>query len=144
MAKTDQKTLDLIKEVNKQKAEIAQLEKPNWITNCSFDYKNGKSPINLHVESDVATLVLIAGFLINRDKYYREANVLLGVDAPPFKYDGFSVKEWTSDIKTRINKIQITTKRQRLETLESRLNAIISPELRTQLELEAIMGELNV
>ena len=38
---SDQKTLDLIKEVKNRKAEIARLTKPNWKTNCSFSYVEG-------------------------------------------------------------------------------------------------------
>ena len=35
MAKTDKKTLDLIKEVQARKIEIAKAARPQWKTNCS-------------------------------------------------------------------------------------------------------------
>lgn len=143
--KTDQKTLDLIKEVKRQKEEISQAERPNWITNCSFSHTEGKQndQINLHVEANVKTLIMIVAFLKDRERSYNEAAAELGVEAPAFSWSGFSVADWISDIKSRINKIQIASKRKKLETLEARLNAIISPELRTEMELEAIMGELT-
>ena len=59
------------------------------------------------------------------------------------EWNGFSVNDWIDDIKTRINKVQIASKKVKLEHLESRLNAIISPELRAEMELEAISAELK-
>jgi hypothetical protein len=144
--KTDQKTLDLITEVNRQKAEITKIEKPNWRTNCSFSYIEGRKgdAVNLHVESDVRSLICIAAFLQEKEASYQAAALTLGVESPPhFSWDGFNVADWLEDIKMRINKIQIASKKKKLETLEARLNAIISPELRASLELEAIASELN-
>ena len=51
--------------------------------------------------------------------------------------------EELGSIKSRINKIQIGVKKKKLETLEARLNAIVSPELRRKLELDAIAAELT-
>lgn len=144
--KTDQKTLDLIKEVNKRKAEISQLEKPNWQTNCSFSYIEGNQncSVNIHVQTNVKDLISMAAFLRDKERSYNEAAVALGIEDPPaFAWSGFAVADWLEDIKTRINKIQIATKKRKLEALEARLNAIISPELRAQMELDAIASELT-
>lgn len=146
--KTDQKTLDLIKEVKKQKAEIAKLERPNWKTNCNFSYSeaNLNGAVNLHVQNNVKELICIAAFLCDKERSYNEAVNQLGLgveNAPQFTWMSFTVADWIEDIKTRIAKIQIATKKKKLELLESRLNAIISPELRAEMELEAIAGELS-
>lgn len=141
---TDQLTLNLIQEVKKQKEEIAKAEKPNWITNCSFSYtEKPNDATNIHVEANIRNLVCIAAFLKERERAYKEAAETLGVDAPAFTWGGFSVNDWLEDLKMRINKIQIASKRKKLEALEARLNAIISPELRAKMELEAIANELG-
>ncbi len=85
----------------------------------------------------------IAGFLYTKEKEYEEAKVRIGVAAPEFKWNNYWIVDWIHDIRSRIEKIQINTKKSKLDELESRLNAIVSPELRTQLELEAIAGELT-
>ncbi|MCK9458233.1 MAG: hypothetical protein M0R80_01100 [Proteobacteria bacterium] len=143
--KTDQKTLDLIKEVKRRKEEISKIEKPNWITNCSFGYIEGNvaGRTNIHVEASVKNLIGMAAFLMDKERTYATAAAAMEVDAPLFTWDGFSVSDWVADIKARINKVQIASKKKSLETLEGRLNAIISPELRAELELEAIAGELG-
>lgn len=141
--KIDDKTLQLMEQVKKQKEEISKAEKPNFSTNCAFSY-TGKAndTINLHAERYVENLIDMAGFLHDKEKRYKDAEILLDVKGPPFKWLGYSVEEWLGDIKLRINKIQITSKKKKLEALESRLNAIISPELKRAMELEAIAKEL--
>lgn len=144
--KTDQKTLDLIKEVKNRKAEIAKLSKPNWRTNSSFTFLEGNlnASVNLHVEGSVKNLIGYAAFLLDKERSYELAAKTLGVDdVPSFTWSGFSVADWVEDIKTRIDQIQIASKKKKLETLESRLSAIISPELKAELELQAIADELS-
>ena len=146
MAKTkaDDKTLSLIQQVKQQKSEISKALKPNWITNCNFSYnENSANVINIHVESNIRNLVCIVAFLFEKERSYKEAATKLGVEAPPFQWNGFSVVDWSEDVKMRINKIQISSKQKKLEALEARLNSIISPELRQQMELEAIENELK-
>lgn len=142
---TDAKTLDLIEEVKRQKKEIARAERPNWLTKCTFPWVEGSSQtVNFHQESNVANLVKIAAFLLERERSYMDASQRMGVEVPDFTWDNYSVKDWLEDIRMRINKIQISAKRKKLETLEARLNSLISPELKAQLELEAITSELNL
>lgn len=145
-AKTDKKTLDLIKEVTRQKAEIASIERPTWQTNCSFPTAEGKmnDAINIHVERSVKTIISLAALLMEKEVSYDKAAAALGIENPPaFIWNGFSTKDWLADFKLRINQLQIATKKAKLEALENRLNAIISPELRAQMELEAIQKELG-
>lgn len=146
MAKsTDEQILALIAEVSKRKAEIAKLEKPNWKTNCSFCYTEGslQGATNLHVEYDITKLVKIAGFLLSQERTFLDAQKALGTLGYKFSWGGFTVEEWVEDIRTRIEKLSITAKRKKLEELESRLNVIITPELKAKLELEAIAAELS-
>lgn len=143
MANQDDITLKLINEVNRRKAEIAKAERPTWKTNCSFAYVEGNpATTNLHVASNIRDLVCIASFLRDKEKSYANAAKELGVDAPKFSWCGSSVEDWLEDIKTRISKLEIASRRKKLEELESRLNSIISPDLRRQMELEAIQKEL--
>lgn len=141
---TDDRILAFIKEVNRQKEEIAKAERPQWKTNQNFSWVEGKPDvIVLHVEKNIKTLVEIAAFLAQKEEAYMHVAADLGVEAPPFTWNGFSVADWLEDIKMRINKVQINSKRAKLEALEERLGKIVSPELRAQMELEAIAAELG-
>lgn len=138
--KQDQQVLQLIEQVKTQRAEIEKAEKPNWLTNCSYP---GTKNTNLRVENDVFALVRIAGELVLSEECSKKAALEIGVSDYVHKISGYVVKDWLSDIKTRVSQIQILEKKEKLRVLEERLNKIISPELRTQLELEAISKELT-
>lgn len=145
MAATDKKTLELIAQVKAKTMLIAKAEKPAYKTNCSFSYIEGNrgSVTNIHVESDLKKLICIVAFLQERQSSYQNAAKLLGVEkAPEFTWDGYTADEWIADLKTRIAKIQISSEKRKLEVLEERLNKIISPAKRAELELEAIENEL--
>lgn len=135
---TDKKVQEFFKIVQQKKAEIAKAEKPNWKTNCSFSYvKDSSSRINLQVVASVEELILILAFLIDKNQSFDKAQAILGTDLK-FNWMGFTLEEWKSDIQTRVNKVQISKKKQELEALESRLDKLVSPELKAQMELDEI------
>lgn len=134
----DKQVQELFKIVQEKKSAIVKAEKPNWQTNCSFGYdKSSSSRLNIQVLSDIDELVEILSFLMRRKDYHEKSSIVLGVTSE-FKYLGFTLEQWKSDIQTRIDKIQISKKKQELEQLESRLNSLISPELKAEMELAEI------
>lgn len=146
-ASADNVTKQLIEEVAKRKKEIADADRPNWKTNCLFSFTGtGTSGgTNLHVESDMGTLIRIAAFVRSQHECYDDMVRELEIsNAPPFKWMGFLANDWIEDVKTRLNKVQIASKKKNLETLEARLNTIISPELRRDMEQELIKKELGL
>lgn len=139
----DDATLHLIKEVNRRKAEIADSERGNYKTNMSFSYVEGSSNVLPLQVQKVESLLKIAAFLRSSEAAYEGVAKEMGVeDYPDFKWGGFAVADWWADIKLKIGKLQIDAKKKSLERLEERLNNIISPELRRQMELDAIEAEL--
>lgn len=140
----DKVVQELFKVVQDKKASIAKAEKPNWITNCSFRYnKESSTATNLQVCNDVQELVQILGFLIEKKNAFDSAKKIIGISTD-FKWCGYTLEDWSSDIKTRVDKIEITKKKQELEMLESRLDKLVSPEMRQQMELDEIKKLLNM
>jgi hypothetical protein len=139
----DEQVQKLFKIVQSKREEIAKAEKPNWETNGSFAYdKNSSSRINIHVVADIDELISILGYVLEKDKHFQSAQDILGTNAT-FKWIGYTLKEWQYDIQTRISKIQIKKKKDELQELESRLDRLISPELKRQMELEEITKLLS-
>lgn len=140
---SDEVVQELFNIVQTKRAEIAKIEKPNWITNGSFRFSdNIASSFNLQVVSDERELVRALAFLILHEKAYNEASGQLGVTSK-FEWFGYSLEDWKSDFKTRINKIQVSSKKKELSNLEARLDKLISPELRIELELAEIRKALQ-
>ena len=144
--KTDEQVQMLFNVVQQKKAEIAKIEKPNWLTNSSFrwDENNASTSINIQTVSDPKVLVAALAKLLSISDAAEKAAAELGVENYKFEYLGFSLNDWKTDFKTRVDKIQITKKKNELAKLEERLNSLISPELKAQMELEAIQKELGL
>lgn len=144
MAKTDDKVMQLLRIAKEKKDRIATVEKVNWKTNCSFSFNENdslNSKMNLHAESNLSTLVKILAHILQQQDFYTQAATKLGVDVQ-FKYLGFNVSDWQADIENRINRIKILKEKEELQTIETRLNALISPEKRAELELEQLENAL--
>jgi hypothetical protein len=134
---------ELFKVVQDKKMAIAKAEKPSWLTNCAFRYyKESSISTNLQVCSDVEELVHIMALLIEKNNSFNKAQEMLGTNLD-FKWFGFTFEDWSADISTRINKIEIAKKKKELHELEVRLDKLVSPELKAQLELEEIQKMLK-
>jgi hypothetical protein len=136
---TDEKVKELFLSVQEKKLAIEKAERPCWKTSGTFGYSanSAHDRINIQTTTDVRKIVEMLSFLSDRKEKSESAASELGVKYS-FTWLGFTVDEWKSDFQTRVNQISIQEKRKELAEIESRLNAIISPELKAQMELEAI------
>lgn len=143
----DDQVMGLIAEVTKQKKSIANSERSDFKTNRMFSWVEGSSDVkNLAVESDIRTLISMAAFLIEKESAYQNAISILELnldEVPKFKWNDCSTADWISDIKARIDKLQVKAKKAKLEILEARLGKLISPEMQREMELKAIQAELE-
>lgn len=123
--------------VEADEAEI----KRSWKTNCSFVRDGIAQPLNIQVAQEPMLLKLYADILATRD-YEAKAAAELGIDISS-KISGFELEDWVADFKKRIASIHIKSKKTKLLELETRLEAIISPEQRREMELASILNELE-
>ena len=134
---------ELIEIARKKREQIQKTEKPNWITNCSFRVNEETSvSVNLQVCSDVKTLVGLLGKLYEKKNGFDKANKFLNTNEE-FTWFGHTLEEWGADIKTRIDKLNVSNTKKELEIIESKLNSKISKERRDELELEEIKKQLG-
>lgn len=140
----DQKVVkELFDLVQAQKEEISKAEKPNWLTNCSFAYDAQTSnKFNIRTVSSIETLTDMLAFILGKERDFNEANKILGTDSS-FSWLGFSKNDWVSDFKTRVNQLSLSKKKEKLEIAETRLNKLVSKEVREQMELQELMKELK-
>jgi hypothetical protein len=141
---TDEKVKDLFNSVQEKKLAIEKAERPCWLTSGNFGYSTNSAHdrINVQIVSDYRKIVEMYAFLIDRKEKSEKSANELGVDYK-FTWLGFTVDEWKNDFQTRVNQLSIQEKRNELAEIEARLNAIISPDLRAQMELEAISKLLD-
>lgn len=142
----DKKIDELIKIAQEKKAAVLESEKiieKAWLTNCSAPFPFNKE--NLIINIQTATIPALIDFvtsLINYQTSRNKACEFLGTEKDN-KYHGFLFEDWINDCKKRINIISIKEKKSQLNNLEERLNTLISPERKRQLELEEIEKQLS-
>lgn len=149
----DKIVLELLQKVEEKKKQIGNAERPSWKTHCSFKFNpDNNASHNIQVISDIKTLLAIYGHILaESNKYYDAIKALSKSDKSldftgssfNFIYLGFSFSEWEHDIKTRISSLNIKTKRDELAKLEERVNSLVSPEQRRQIELEQLIKEIG-
>ena len=145
VAKTkDEIVLELQELVKQKKAQIAKINKPDYITPMSFKETNSSMAINLHVTSDLNVLVGIVATLNSREEAMNAAAQEMGIDNFVYKHDGFTAKQWKHDIQYRILKINIAGEKAKLEAYEERLAKLESPELKEKRELEELQALLSL
>lgn len=144
MKETDKKVRGLFDLVQEKKRAIAKIEKPNWKTNCCFSYDSTRVDANVNIATvrTVEEVLKMAAFLFAQRQSFEQVQEFFSTNVK-FKWGGYSYDDWMYDFKARIDKIQIAKKRKELEVLESRLDAILSPELKAEMEIEAIEKELQ-
>lgn len=138
----DERVQLLFEALQTKKAEVANAERPQYITGGMFRYSesNGSS-IDIISERNEKKLVEILTFLLERSEKYPIAAEKLKVDVV-FTWLGFTVEEWFADLQTRISTLQIAKKRTELKELEEKVNKVVSPELRLEMEMKALEDTL--
>ena len=143
----DDKVRGLFDVLQKQKEKVEQAEqetKQSWKTKCSISIPSlSPTPINIQTANQGLVLSIGASLLVYQQTI-TEAAKRLGIAEDVSEYNGSSVEDWFADLKKRIAVIGINDKRKSLMELEKRLDAIVSPEQRRQMELEALTKELSL
>lgn len=157
MAKeTDDAVMKLLVTVEKKKNEIKALkQKPQWLTNCSFGYETPVSKrrigerdedshdrVNIQTRRDVDELLGFYSLLLQKEEYLHRAATELGVKTE-LKHMNFTIADWKADLKTRIGQLSIEQKQKEIDELDNRVNKLVSPDQRREMELKAIQELLG-
>jgi len=138
----DQRVQLLFDKLLAKKAEVANAERPQYITNGQFRYTETLgNVVDIVSVRDERKLVEILTFLKERSEKYGEAAAELGVKVN-FTWLGFTTAEWSKDLQTRVSVLQIAKRKTELQELEARVNAVMTPELRREMEMKALEATL--
>lgn len=140
----DDRVKALFANLQAKKAEVANAERPVYITGGQFRYSinTPSNGIDITTERNILKLKEIWMFLDERSAHNGPANEFFGI-ADEFKWQNFTTEEWGRDLKTRANFIQLKQRKEELAALEARINLVVPPELRRQMEMDAIEAELS-
>lgn len=138
---TDEIIDSLLAKVEQKTKEIKNLERPTWKTSCVFGYNQGPNKVQIQATKDLDVLVGIFAWCENQKVAWEVSCTLLDINRV-CKVDGYSLDDWQADVKTRLDQIQIESKRKELKSYEDKLNELISPEKRREIELKKLAALL--
>lgn len=136
----DSVILKLQEQIEKKEQELLNISKPVWKTNNNLEVFGGR--YNLHIQS-VEALVLLFSYIINIFKNLEESYELLEIRNTELKYNGYTYSDYFHDISLHIAIKNKRIKEEQIANLKKRLNNLLSDELKTKLELEAINKALE-
>lgn len=133
---------ELLEVIKTKKQELEAIEKESakqWKSPCAVTVDN--NTVNIKVATIPQLVRIITVVLIDRQFAQQAADILQIKD--PLFFQAYSHEDWIDDCKKRMAIITRTDKKKQLAQLEERLNSIVSPEQRRQIELEAIQESIK-
>ena len=138
----DSKIKELFDIVQARRAELVEDEKTSkhkWLTTCSYPMLGQF----INIQTANAEQIRLIVMHIKQNQFFgRQADEELG-----FTYTGeiagYQGETWIEDCKKRLSAIMSRDKKKELDELEARLDKIISPEQRREMELASIMDSLK-
>lgn len=143
MAKNDETIKLLMAKVAEQKEALGNKPRVSWRTNGLFKF-NDQASFNLNAVREEALLVEALAFILGKSQHRIEASKMLGVAAPKFEFNGYSMTDWFEDFKTRLSVLAWEAKKKQLDATEEKLSTLISEEARTETELDNITKSLGL
>lgn len=135
MSKNDDRILELKKQVENKKKEIAK-KNVKFVpeTNLIIEINGQKTNINVLSEKDLNSLLVILNM-------YRMSSADLEMN--DFEISGYKIDKWMNDIRAKINMKTLKNEEAELKRLEEKLDKLLSEDKKTELELDSIAALLN-
>ena len=131
----DDKIKALLTAVETKRANLGTRPKGERQTNGLFKYRSDKT-FNIHTIKNTDAFLDALAFLYEGKLLREKAAEQLGIEVPDFKWNGYTIEQWTADFKLRIAVLQYEKKKKQLAAAEKVLNDRMSEGSRTELELE--------
>lgn len=132
--KNDERIMQLKKQIEAKRKELAnQSDRFTPITNCLLVID--KVTYNLHVESSELLLIKVNMMAMSAKD--------LGLDISKVIISGYSLADWIDDIKNYLKVQSYKDEKRKLEKLEKQLDALLSDDKRTELEIDSIAALLG-
>ncbi len=143
---TDEAVMKLLRTVQQKKDEIANAsKKPQWKTNCTigFNPESATDRINIMTVTNQTKITNLYAFLLEQEEYMQRAAADLGVELN-LTYMAYPIEEWKDDLKTRTAQLGLEQKKKDLAVLDKRVNSLVSPDQRREMELQSLQEVLGI
>ena len=132
--KNDERIMQLKQQIEEKRKELAnQTGRFTPVTNCLLVID--KVTYNLHVESSELLLIKVNMMAMSAKN--------LGLDISKVIISGYSIADWLDDIQNYMKVQSYKDEKKKLERLEKQLDALLSDDKRTELEIDSIAALLG-
>lgn len=131
----DQKILELKKQIEEKKKKLTKSRKFTPITNCSIEFEGTRHNIQVLGKESVLSL------MIRINSYIMSAKELGILD--DYQISGYKLTDWIEDLKARYAHITQKEEEQKLKSMESKLDQLLSNEKKVELEIDEIESLLK-
>ena len=132
--KNDERIMQLKQQIETKRKELAtKTSRFTPVTNCLLVID--KVTYNLHVESSELLLIKVNMMAMSAKD--------LGLDISKVIISGYSLADWIDDIQNYLKVQSYKDEKRKLEKLERQLDALLSDDKRTELEIDSIAAMLN-
>lgn len=132
--KNDERIMQLKQQIETKRKELAnQTDRFTPVTNCLLVID--KVAYNLHVESSELLLIKVNMIAMSAKD--------LGLDISKVIISGYSLADWLDDIKNYMKVQSYKDEKRKLNQLEKQLDALLSDDKRTELEIDSIAALLG-
>lgn len=131
----DQKILELKKQIEDKKKKISKSQKFSPITNCSIEIDGTRYNIQVLTKEQIISL------MVRLNSYAISAKELELLEE--YSISGFNVLDWIEDLKAKLDFVSRKEEEQKLKTMESKLDQLLSNEKKVELELGEIESMLK-
>lgn len=137
----DKQVATMMADVKKRRVKIETLKKPQWTTTCSLQLP-GHDRLNIQVEKSLPVLAFAIGTLKRMFEDTKAAFEEFEIDEE-VRWQNYAIEDWIGDLKLRIKITQIQTEKQKLASIEARLQPLLSEDQRRELALAELQEELT-
>ena len=130
MNNNDIKILELKNKIENKRNNIKELKRFNPITNCILILRGESYNLNVQDKQQLINLLVELNSLYLS---YKDLDI-----EDEYLLNGFSLEDWISDIKQKIDIINIKAETKKLNELENKLNKMLSQDKKTEMELNDI------
>lgn len=143
MATHDEMVMKLMKEVEDRKATLGARPRASLITNGILKIDD-KNHININTIWNERDVVNAYAYVISTYDINTKAASDLGLISYEFTIAGYALDDWKHDLKQRLDIIKWSEKDAELKQMTKKLEGLVSEDLKTKNELEAISKSLGI
>ena len=138
--KNDNRILELKKKIEQERATLKESNSRfQPITSCILEFAGQKYNLNAMSANDLLLLLSLLSVIEQANTEIAEEMQFI----KPATGNGYSLAEWITDIRKKLDQVLYREKKAKLDKLEKQLTDLLTGETQTKLKVDNLEDELN-